>query len=82
MNHMWNLILKNYTNEPIYKTETELEISKTNLWLPKGKCDGGDKSGAWDEHSTIYKTDNQQGPTVELRELYSIFCDNVYEKRI
>ena len=25
-----------------------------------------DKSGAWDEHThtTIYKTDNQQGPTV------------------
>ena len=24
-------------NELIYKTETELQISKTNLWLPKGK---------------------------------------------
>ena len=27
---------------------------------------GRDKSGAWDEHThtTIYKVDNQQGPTV------------------
>ena len=38
--HMWNLILKNDTNELIYKTETELQVLKTNLWLPKGKCVG------------------------------------------
>ena len=37
---MWNLILKNDTNELIYKTETDLQISKTNLWLPKGKLGG------------------------------------------
>ena len=38
---------------------------------------GRDKSGAWDEytHTTIYKRDNQQGPTVEHRELYSVFCN-------
>ena len=33
-------------------------------------------------HTTIYKIDNQKGPTVYHRELYSIFCDNLYEKRI
>ena len=27
-------------NELIYKTETDLESSKTNSWLPKGKCGG------------------------------------------
>ena len=27
-------------------------------------------------HTTIYKTDNQQRPTVEGRELYSIFYKN------
>ena len=32
---------KNGTNELIYKTETDLQVSKTNLWLPKGKCSGG-----------------------------------------
>ena len=43
-----------------------------------------DKSGAWDEHVhiTMYKTDNQQGPTAEHRKHYSIFCDNLYEKTI
>ena len=39
---------KNDTNELTYKTETDLEISKTNLGLPKGKMGGSDKSGAWD----------------------------------
>jgi len=28
---------RNDTTELIYKTETVLQISKTNLWLPKGK---------------------------------------------
>ena len=32
---MWNL--KYDTNELIYKTETESQTQKTNLWLPKGK---------------------------------------------
>ena len=27
----------NDTNRFIYKRETDLQISKTNLWLPKGK---------------------------------------------
>ena len=32
---MWNL--KNDTNELIYKTETDSQMWKTNLWLQKGK---------------------------------------------
>ena len=32
---------KNGTNELIYKTETGLQVSKANVWLPKGKCSGG-----------------------------------------
>ena len=28
------------TNELIYKTETDSQTLKTNLWLPKGKCGG------------------------------------------
>ena len=58
---MWNP--KNDTNDLIYKTETDSQTSKTNLWLPKGKRGGGrDKLGVWDQqiHTTIYKTDNQQ----------------------
>ena len=36
--YMWNLI--NDKNELIYKTETNSQTSKTNLWLPKGKGRG------------------------------------------
>ena len=32
---------KNDKNELIYKTETDSQTSKTNLWLPKGKGGGG-----------------------------------------
>ena len=39
--HMWNLILKSDTNELIYKPETDLQMLKTNFWLPKGKRGGG-----------------------------------------
>ena len=45
--YIWNLI-KNDTNGLIYKTETDSQISKSNLWLPKGKCGGNDKLGDWD----------------------------------
>lgn len=41
-------ILKNYTNEIIYKTETDPQKQKTNLWLSKWK--GGErwwKLGVW-----------------------------------
>ena len=34
-------IEKDDTNELIYKTETDSQTSKTNLWLPKGK--GGEE---------------------------------------
>ena len=38
-------ILKDDTNELIYKTDSQ--TLKTNLWLPKGKR-GEDKLGVWD----------------------------------
>ena len=42
-------ILKNDTNELIYKTETDSKTSKTNLWSPKWKGWGRrDKLGVWD----------------------------------
>ena len=43
---MWNL--KNDINELIYKTETDSQTQKTNLWLPKGKGQGRDKLGGQD----------------------------------
>ena len=32
----------------------------------------------WDEqiYITVYKADKQQGPTEQLRELYSVSCNN------
>ena len=51
------------------------QTQKTNLWLPKGKEE--DKLGVWDQQiqTTIYEIDKQLGPTVQLRELYSISCN-------
>ena len=33
--HMWNPKKKKDTNVIIYKTEIDIQIKKTNLWLPK-----------------------------------------------
>ena len=51
---------------------------RKQTWLPQGKG-GMDALGVWDYHihTTIYKIDNQQGPTVRHTELCSIFCDNL-----
>ena len=37
----------------------------------RGKVGGRDKLGVWDQqiHTTVYKIDNQQGPTTQHREL-------------
>ena len=81
---MWNIIHKKGKKKLIYTTETDLQISKTKLRLPKGKCGWGrDKSVVWHEHiyTIIYKINNQQGPTIQQRELCLIFCNNLYEKR-
>ena len=45
--YMWNL-KKNDTNELIYKTKTDSQTQKTNLWLPRGKEERKDKLGIWD----------------------------------
>ena len=44
--YMWDL--KNDTNEPIYKSETDSQTSKINFWLPNGKGEGRDKLEVWD----------------------------------
>ena len=61
---MWNL--KNYTNESMYKTETDSQTQKTNLWLPKGNGGRRNKLRVWDYQlqTTIHKIDKQQGFTV------------------
>ena len=44
----------------------------------------GDNLGSWDwhVHTTTFKIDNQQGPTVYHKELCSTFCNNLNGKRI
>ena len=49
----------NDKNELIYKTETDSQISKTNLWLPKGKRWSGEVQGqirSWGLTQTHYYT--------------------------
>ena len=77
---MWNL--KYNTNELIYETETDSQIQRTDLWLPR--AGGEDGLGGWGQQiqTIIYIMDKQQGPTVQHRELYSVSCNKPYWKRI
>ena len=47
--------------------------------VTKGERGWGDKLGGWDLHIhiTIYEIDNQKGPSVQHRELYSIVYNNL-----
>ena len=49
-----------------------------------GSVGGRDKLGVcdWHIHTSIFKIDNQQRPTVQHRERCSIFCNNLNQKRI
>ena len=71
---MWKL--KQDTDELIYKTETDSQRKQT--LATKGEREWErDKLQVWNQQkeTSIYKTDKQQGPTVQNRELYSIPCD-------
>ena len=65
---------KKGTNELIYKTETNSQTQKKNLWLLGVWIRGRYSQGIWDGHvhTTVFKMDNQQGPTVQNRELCSM----------
>ena len=51
--------------------------------VARGK-DGDEIVRGWDGHvyTAIVKIDNQQGPTVQHRKLYSMFCNNLAGKRL
>ena len=63
------------TNELIYKTG---KTQRMNLWIQREK-DEGKRQEVWDGHvhSAIFKMDNQQGPTVQHRELCSMVCGSL-----
>ena len=60
----------NDTNELIYKTETNSQAQRMNLWLPGRKDGGRDNQEVCDQlvHTAIFKMANQQGPAVSHRE--------------
>ena len=72
---MWNL--KYDTNEPIYETETESGTQRIDWWLPRVREWETDGLGVWDQQmqTIMYRMDEQQGATVQPRELYSISYD-------
>ena len=57
---------KKDTNELIDKTETDIQILKTNLWVIKGEMlEGGiNQELGMNMYSLLYMIDKQQGPTV------------------
>ena len=62
-----------------------LRFIENELTVTRGEGLGGrGRLGVWDRHvhTAIYKIDNQQGPTVEHRELCSVLCNNLNGKRI
>ena len=62
ISYMWNL--KCYTNELIYKTDSQTQ--KTDLWLPREKGWWRNESADWDEQmqAIIHSMDEQRAPTV------------------
>ena len=53
-------------------------VAKGGMYWGRDKLETGDEH----IHTTICKIDNQQGPTVQNREIYSIVCNNLYRERI
>ena len=81
--HACSYVESNFVSQMNFFFFNETEVDKHGY--QRGKWGWvRDKSGAWHKHlhPTIHKRDNQQGPTVWHRELYSIFCDKLDEKSI
>ena len=87
ISYMWNL--KHGTNEPIYETERLTDI-ENRLVVAKGKGRGRQRGGEGTEWEfgiskgklLPNRTDKQQSPIVEHKELHSIRCDKPQWKRI
>ena len=67
----------------LFTKQKQTHRLREQLWLPGGKPGEGQiGSLGLTCTPTIFKIDNQQGPTVQHRELCSIFCNNLNRKRI
>ena len=63
------------------KKQNRLQTQKANLQLPKQEGARAGLSLGLARHTTVYKVDKQQGPTVQHRGKYSISSDKKeYEK--
>ena len=58
---IYGILKKSGTNKPIYKTEIESQMQKTNSCLQNSIKEGRNKLREWDLHihTTRYKIDNQ-----------------------
>ena len=81
---MWNLKKKKDKNELICRTETGSQTLRNKLMVIKGGMQGERSTGAWEwhRHTKVYGMTGQQGPAVQHKELYPIFCDNLFGKGI
>ena len=63
----------------IFIKQRDSQTQRMNLWLPGGKFGGRDNQGVWDGHvyTAIFNMDNQQGPTIQQRELCSMLCGSL-----
>ena len=69
--------LKYDANEPIYETEDKIrDTEQTGGFQGQGSLKSV-REGVWDQKmkTIIQRMDKQQGPTLQHRELYSIFHD-------
>ena len=69
--------LKDDTNEPICETGKD---SQENSVIAKGRRQGerdGLEIQGWQMQTITFRIDKQQGPKVQLTELYSISCDKL-----
>ena len=80
MMQMWNL--KKWYKWSYLQNRNRLADFENKLMLPKGKDGVGGINLESGINAAVYKMDKQQWPTVQHREPYSIFCNNLYEKKI
>ena len=77
---MWNL--ENYTNESVYKTETDSQIQKTNM-LVKGESGGSDKSEVWvNRHKLLHINRQTRICYIAQGTRYSISCNNLQKSNL